>query len=337
MAQPRDRFARPLRDLRISVTDRCNFRCSYCMPAELFGPDHAFLPKRAILSYEEILRIAQSFTQLGTQKIRITGGEPLLRKDIAKLIEMLATQSGASDISLTTNGILLPRLAQRLKDAGLGRLNVSLDSLHPERFAAMSGGRGSPQKVLEGIEAATEAGLPVKVNMVVKRAASEADILPMVSHFKQLGIPLRFIEFMDVGQSNGWSLQHVVPARQILDVIASEHEFEPIEPNYRGEVASRYRFLGTSVEFGIISSISKPFCGDCHRARLSADGGLYTCLFATAGTDLKAKIRSGLSQAELTDFISKIWSARGDRYSEERHAGAPSKQGKKIEMSYIGG
>lgn len=332
-----DTLSRPLRDLRISVTDRCNFRCSYCMPAEIFGPDYAYLPKHAVLSYEEITMIAQSAVSLGVKKIRITGGEPLLRRDLSNLIDKLASEVGVSDISLTTNGVLLPKLATKLKAAGLKRVNVSLDSLDTERFAKMNGGRGKPEAVLAGIDAAQDAGLPAKVNMVAQLGVNEQDILPMIDYFREKKIALRFIEYMDVGQSNGWKLDQVVPAKQILAKVAEKYEFEPVDPNYRGEVASRYRFLDTDTEFGIITSISKPFCGDCNRARLSAEGKLYTCLFATAGTDLKSRIRNGLSQEELTKFLSKIWIQRKDRYSEDRHQGKPLSKEGKVEMSYIGG
>lgn len=332
-----DTLGRPLRDLRISVTDRCNFRCSYCMPAEIFGPDYAYLPKKAVLSYEEISMIAQSFVTLGVKKIRITGGEPLLRRDLETLIHKLVNEVGVEDISLTTNGILLPKLSGKLKAAGLHRVNVSLDSLDPERFAKMNGGRGKPDQVIAGIDAALEAGLSIKVNMVAQLGTNEEDILPMVDYFKKRAITLRFIEYMDVGESNRWKLDQVVPAKQILEKIGSKHEFEAIDPSYKGEVASRYRFLDTDCEFGIITSISKPFCGDCNRVRLSAEGKLYTCLFATTGTDLKSKVRSGATQNELTDFVSKIWITRSDKYSEDRSQGKQLSSKGKVEMSYIGG
>lgn len=337
MQQAVDRLKRPLRDLRISVTDRCNFRCSYCMPQEIFGPDYAFLPQRAMLSNEEIVFAARSFARLGVQKIRLTGGEPLLRPNLDTLIASLVGETGIEDISLTTNASLLPRYAKKLKAAGLKRINISLDSLDTERFHLMSGGRSSPETVLRGIDAAEEAGLPMKINMVAKLGVNEQDILPMVDYFRERRITLRFIEFMDVGESNGWKLDQVVPAKRILELIASRYTFEPVDPEYRGEVASRYRFLDTGSEFGIITSISQPFCQDCNRARLSADGQLYTCLFATRGTDLKRKIRSGASQDELTSFVSNLWGLRDDQYSEDRSQGKPLNGDKKVEMSYIGG
>lgn len=330
-----DRLGRPLRDLRISVTDQCNFRCAYCMPKEVFGPDYAFLPKNEILTNDEILALGHSFAQLGIEKIRLTGGEPLLRNDLIPLIGSLSKIDLVKDLSLTTNGTLLPRFAKGLKESGLNRINVSLDSLDPSVFKQMSGGRGEPKSVLEGIEAAQKAGLEVKVNMVVKKGVNEREVLPMVRYFRNKRITLRFIEYMDVGNSNQWKSNDVLSAKEILDTIRKEFKFQPIDPNYRGEVAARYRYSDVPAEFGLINSITKPFCSDCNRARLSADGQLFTCLFATSGHDLKSVLRSGASQADLTDHISKIWKARKDRYSEERSAATKSK--KKIEMSYIGG
>ncbi len=307
------------------------------MPQEIFGPDYAFLPKSVVLSNEEIVFAAKSFAALGVQKIRLTGGEPLLRPDLSELIAGLKSETAIEDISLTTNASLLPRYAKRLKAAGLTRINISLDSLDTERFAQMSGGRSSPEAVLRGIDAAEEAELSVKINMVAKLGVNEVDILPMVSYFRERKITLRFIEFMDVGETNGWKMNQVVPAKQILETINSQFEFETVEPSYRGEVASRYRFKDTGSEFGIITSISNPFCGTCNRARISAEGKLYTCLFASEGTDLKKRIRSGMSQEDFTDFVSKIWTTRDDQYSEDRSKGLPAKSDKKIEMSYIGG
>lgn len=332
-----DKFNRPLRDLRISVTDQCNFRCSYCMPKEIFGPDYAFLPKGAMLSNEEIIFATRSFAKLGVKKIRLTGGEPLLRPDLSELIAGIANDTGIEDISLTTNASLLPRYAQKLKDAGLKRINISLDSLDTERFAQMSGGRSSPEAVLRGIDAAEKAGLPIKINMVAKLGVNEMDVLPMVNYFRERRITLRFIEFMDVGETNGWKMDQVIPAKQILETIGSRYEFEPVDPDYRGEVASRYRFTDTGSEFGIITSITNPFCGNCNRARLSAQGKLYTCLFATAGTDLKKRIRDGIDQEEFTNFVSKLWISRDDQYSEDRSNGKALNGTKKVEMSYIGG
>lgn len=332
-----DKLNRPLRDLRISVTDQCNFRCAYCMPKEIFGPDYVFLPKSALLSDDEIVMAARSFAALGVQKIRLTGGEPLLRRDLDQLIGRLSSEVGVQDISLTTNGSLLPRYAERLKAAGLRRVNVSLDSLDPSRFALMNGNRSTPESVLKGIDAAEEVGLPVKVNMVAKLGLNDQDILPMVEYFRERRLTLRFIEFMDVGETNKWKLDSVVPAADILAAIASRYQFEPVDPEYRGEVADRYRFLDTGSEFGIITSITKPFCGDCNRARISADGKLFTCLFASVGTDLKARIRGGSTQEELTEFVSRIWLRREDQYSEVRSDMKRSAGARKIEMSYIGG
>ncbi|NEQ69071.1 MAG: GTP 3',8-cyclase MoaA [Symploca sp. SIO2D2] len=336
MGSVRDTLGRPIRDLRISLTDRCNFRCTYCMPKEVFGADYAFLPRSEILSYEEIERAARAFASLGVEKIRLTGGEPLLRRDVSVLIEKLGRIGGISDISLTTNGVLLPLHAADLKKAGIDRINLSLDSLDGERFAAINGGKATPQKVLEGLDAAAQAGLRVKVNMVVQKGVNEQDVLPMATYFRERGITLRFIEFMDVGTSNQWQMDKVFSAKEILDTISKEHELEALQPNYKGEVAMRYRYRGTQTEIGIISSVTQPFCSNCHRARISADGRLYTCLFATKGFDLKSVIRSEISQEELIDHISKIWMHRKDRYSEERSKGGPS-EGKRVEMSFIGG
>lgn len=333
-----DTLGRPLRDLRISLTDRCNFRCSYCMPKEVFGPDYAFLPKSALLSGDEIVSLARCFAALGIQKVRLTGGEPLLRPDLVEIVRRIAGEIGVPDVSLTTNGSLLPRYARALKDAGLARVNVSLDSLDPARFRLMSGDRSSPETVLRGIDAAEAAGLPVKINMVAKRGANEQDILSMVAYFRERRMTLRFIEFMDVGETNHWRRDEVVPEIQILNTIRSAFEFEPVDPEYRGEVAARYRFTDNGVEFGIITSITQPFCRDCNRARLSADGKLYTCLFATQGADIKAFMRGGATASELTERIAQIWGRRKDRYSEERSAAATKPaSGQKIEMSYIGG
>jgi len=307
------------------------------MPKEIFGPDYAFLPKEVLLTNQEIVFAAKSFVELGVQKIRLTGGEPLLRQNLCDLISSLSTETGVEDISLTTNASLLPRYAQKLKDAGLSRINISLDSLDPKRFALMSGGRSSPEAVIRGIDAAEKAGLRVKVNMVAKLGVNEEDLLPMVDYFRERHLTLRFIEFMDVGETNGWKMDQVVPAKQILETIASRYSFEPVDPSYRGEVASRYRFTDTASEFGIITSITNPFCGDCNRARISAEGKLYTCLFATAGTDLKKQIRTGISQEAFTQFVSKLWIARDDQYSEDRSNGLPLQNAKKVEMSYIGG
>ena len=332
-----DKLGRPLRDLRISVTDQCNLRCVYCMPKEIFGPDHAFLPKSELMTDDEIIRAARAFQAFGLRKVRLTGGEPLLRPDLDKLVGRLSNELRIDDISLTTNGVLLPRYAQRLKDAGLRRINISLDSLDTVRFALMSGGRSTPEAVLRGIDAAEAAALPIKINMVAKLGVNELDILPMVTYFRERRITLRFIEYMDVGESNQWKVNEVVPAKRILEIIGQAYSFAPVEPEYRGEVASRYRFLDTGSEFGVISSISQPFCQDCNRARLSANGQLFTCLFASKGHDVKHFIRSGASDEDLTQHLAGIWQGRKDQYSAERNPNKPNTAGKKIEMSYIGG
>ncbi|HAT60233.1 MAG TPA: GTP 3',8-cyclase MoaA [Opitutae bacterium] len=332
---PTDQLSRPLRDLRISVTDQCNFRCAYCMPKEVFGLDYPFLPKNEILTNEEVYKLALSFAELGIEKIRLTGGEPLLRKNLVPLVRILSQIDLVKDLSLTTNGTLLPRYAKGLKESGLNRINISLDGLSPIVFKAMSGGRGEPAAVLEGIEAAQQADLEVKVNMVVKKGVNEEEVLPMVRFFRDKRITLRFIEYMDVGNSNQWRSKEVLPAKEILDTIAKEFPFHPIDPNYKGEVAARYRYSDIPAEFGLINSITKPFCSDCNRARLSANGNLYTCLFATSGHDLKTIVKSGVSQSELTKHISGIWTSRKDQYSKDRSSQTISQ--KKIEMSYIGG
>jgi GTP 3',8-cyclase len=330
-----DRLGRPIRDLRISVTDRCNFRCVYCMPKEVFGRDYPFLPRAELLTFEEIERLAGTFAGLGVEKIRITGGEPLLRRDLETLVEMLAAIPGV-DLTLTTNGALLARKAQALKDAGLDRITVSLDSLDDETFRTMNDVDFPVERVLAGIDAALAAGLaPVKVNVVVKRGVNEDGILPMARAFRGTGVVLRFIEYMDVGHTNGWRLDDVVPAQEIVAAIDAEHPLEPLEAQYRGEVANRWRYRDGSGEIGVIASVTQPFCGDCTRARLSAEGKLHTCLFATAGHDLRALVRGGASDAELAEAIAGIWAARDDRYSELRTAETADLP--KVEMSYIGG
>jgi GTP 3',8-cyclase len=331
-----DTRGRQLRDLRVSVTDRCNLRCSYCMPAEVFGPDYAFLPRSEILSYEEIAIIARAFAELGVRKIRITGGEPLLRRDLARLVTMLRATPGIEDIALTTNGLLLPQLARPLRDAGLDRITVSLDSLDDETFRRITGRATPVASVLKGLDAARAAGFaPVKVNMVVVRGLNEQDILPMAEHFRASGDVLRFIEFMDVGVTNGWRMEQVVPAREILQTIQSCWPVESIEPDYPGEVARRWRYLDGRGEIGIVSSVTNTFCGDCTRARLSAKGELFTCLFADRGHDLRDVLRHGGGEAAVLALIQRIWQRRGDRYSElrsEQTVGIP-----KAEMSYLGG
>lgn len=330
-----DKLGRPLHDLRISVTDRCNFRCTYCMPGEAIGHNHPFLKREQLLTFEDIDRLVRIFVDLGVEKVRITGGEPLLRREVEVLVEMLANTYDI-DLTMTTNGSLLPQNARALKDAGLKRVSISLDSLDEETFAAMNGVEFSVADVLAGIEASEIAGLkPIKINMVVVRGVNEESILPMARHFHHSGYILRFIEYMDVGTANGWRLDDVVPAAEIIETINAEMPLEPIEPNYRGEVAQRYRYQDGGGEIGIVASVTQAFCGECSRIRLSANGLLYTCLFATSGFDLKEPLRSGASDLEVLNIISTIWSHRKDRYSEIRSSetvGLP-----KIEMSYIGG
>jgi cyclic pyranopterin phosphate synthase len=325
-----------LHDLRISVTDRCNFRCGYCMPQEVFGPGFQFMPRADLLSFEEISRITRLFVAEGVSKLRLTGGEPLLRRDLARLVEMLASIDGITDIALTTNGALLAGHARRLADAGLSRVTVSLDALDDATFAAMNGVGFSVATVLEGIAAAASAGLqPVKVNMVVKRGVNDGGLLAMAEYFRSRGHVLRFIEYMDVGNTNHWQLEDVVPAQEIHDRINARWPLEPIAPNYSGEVATRYRYLDGLGEIGLIGSVSRPFCGGCTRARLSADGKLYTCLFAADGYDLRTPLRNGAPDPELSGLIRGTWVTRADRYSEIR--GAETAARHKVEMSYIGG
>ncbi|KKI90276.1 molybdenum cofactor biosynthesis protein A [Bacillus sp. SA1-12] len=331
-----DHFNRPLRDLRISVTDKCNFRCTYCMPAEIFGPDFPFLKRDELLSYEEIVRLTNIFVHsLGVQKIRITGGEPLMRKDLPALIKNLSQINGVEDIAMTTNGYFLPRYAKQLKEAGLKRVSISLDSLHDELFGNINGRNIPVKSVIEGIDAAADAGLKVKINMVVKRGMNEHEIIPMAKFFRKKGHILRFIEFMDVGNTNQWNLKKVYPKKQIIKDIHQVMPLEAIEPNYTGEVATRYRYIGSNDEIGVISSVSDAFCSTCNRARLSASGTLYTCLFASKGHDLRAPIRLGHSDQELTELLKTIWHDRKDRYSVERSKASTKR--KKIEMSHIGG
>ena len=329
-----DTLGRPLRDLRISVTDRCNFRCVYCMPKEVFGRDHRFMDRSELLTFEEIERIARGFVSHGVEKVRITGGEPLLRRDLEQLVERLA-RLGDLDLTLTTNGALLEQKARALKDAGLTRLTVSLDSLDDAVFRAMNDVDFPVRKVLAGIEAAAAVGLPVKVNTVVKRGLNDDSIRELARFFKGSAHILRFIEYMDVGHTNGWRMDDVVPAAEIVQTIDAEWPLEPIDPTYPGEVAQRWRYRDGSGEIGVIASVTQPFCGECTRARLSAEGRLYTCLFAVRGHDLRALVRSGASDEELAETIDRVWARRTDRYSEirsEQTAELP-----KIEMSYIGG
>jgi cyclic pyranopterin phosphate synthase len=338
--EPLDTLGRPLHDLRISVTDRCNFRCTYCMPKEVFGRDYAFLPKDQVLSFEEIERAARAFVALGVQKLRITGGEPLVRRELPTLIRALADlrtrDGGELDLTLTTNGAALGALARPLADAGLRRVTVSLDSLDDAVFGAMNGVDFPVARVLDGVDAALEAGLtPVKVNMVVRRGVNESSVVPMARWARETGVILRFIEYMDVGHSNGWRLDEVVPAQELIDAVGAVWPAEAAEPGYRGEVAGRWRYLDGFGEFGIISSVTRPFCRDCTRARLSADGKLYTCLFAVAGRDARAVLRDGSSDEELVAFLADTWRARDDRYSELRSQSTSDLP--KVEMFAMGG
>ena len=330
-----DTFNRPLRDLRISVTDRCNFRCVYCMPKEIFGSDYPYLPHSEVLNFEEIARLARIFAGHGVKKIRLTGGEPLVRKDVHLLVKMLAEIPGL-DLTLTTNGALLAKQAQALKNAGLKRVTVSLDSLDDEIFKALNDADFPVAKVIEGMDTAASVGLePIKVNMVVKRGVNESSILPMARFFREKGYILRFIEYMDVGHTNGWRMDDVVSSAEIVKIISAEMPLEPIDPNYRGEVAERWRYTDGSGEIGVVSSVTRAFCRDCNRARISAEGKLYTCLFAVKGHDLKSLIRSGASDDEISQTIARIWGKRDDRYSELRSENTIDLP--KVEMSHIGG
>lgn len=331
-----DRLQRPLRDLRISVTDRCNFRCTYCMPKEVFGPDFAFLDRDELLTYEEITRLARIFVGFGVEKVRITGGEPLVRKDLHLLVGQLARVEGLRDLTLTTNGSLLRKQARQLREAGLKRITVSLDSLDDEVFRRMNDVGVPVATVLDGIAAADEAGLyPIKVNAVVKRNVNDHTIVDLARYFRGTGHIVRFIEYMDVGTTNGWRMDDVVPAAEIVERIDAAFPLEPIEANYRGEVARRYRYRDGAGEIGIISSITQPFCGDCTRARLSPEGELFTCLFGARGHDLRAPLRRGASDDEIRAMIAGVWRVRDDRYSEIRTAATVPLP--RVEMSHIGG
>ncbi|MDM5192992.1 GTP 3',8-cyclase MoaA [Bacillus hominis] len=332
-----DKLDRPLKDLRISVTDRCNFRCRYCMPEEIFGRDYAFLSNDKILSFDEIERITRIFVSLGVRKLRITGGEPLLRKNLPELIQRLNEIDGVEDIGLTTNGSLLKKFAPDLYKAGLSRVTVSLDSLNEERFSYLNGNRSKVKTVLTGIQAAAEVGMKIKMNMVVQKGKNEQDIVQMAEYFKENKHILRFIEYMDVGNYNGWELGEVVSKQEILKMINEVMPLERIEANYPGEVATRYRYMGSNEEIGIISSVTDSFCSSCTRARISAEGKLYTCLFASKGNDLKELLRSGYADEEITNIIRDIWNNRSDRYSDERLSNTNNKTMPKIEMSHIGG
>jgi cyclic pyranopterin phosphate synthase len=336
---PRDTFSRPMRDLRISVMDRCNFRCPYCMPRETFHERYRFLGSHERLSFDEIVRLARLFVQLGVRKLRLTGGEPLLRANLPDLIGDLTAISGVEDIALTTNGVLLARYAAELKAAGLKRVTVSLDSLDAAVFARMSGGFGGVTEVLEGIEHARRAELtPIKVNAVIERGLNDHTALELIEHFRGTGVIVRFIEYMDVGNRNHWSSEVVVPSRELLERISARWPLSPLKPAYRGEVAERYAFTDGQGEVGFISSVSQPFCGACSRARLSSDGIMYSCLFANHGTSLRDALRGGASDDALLEVIRAVWLKRDDRYSELRASLTPAAQGeRKVEMFYIGG
>lgn len=334
--RPRDRLDRPIRDLRISVTDRCNFRCSYCMPAEVYGRDFAFVPRSEVLTFEEIARLARLFARLGAEKLRITGGEPTVRHDLPELVRELAGVEATRDLAMTTNGSTLRRLARPLAEAGLRRVTVSLDALDDATFARMNGVDFPVARVLEGIAAAKAAGLePIKVNTVVRRGVNEAAIVPMARWARDEGLVVRFVEFMDVGTTNGWRTEDVVTAAQILARVDAVIPLEPVPAAYPGEVADRYRYRDGSGELGVIASVTRPFCGACSRARLSADGRLYLCLFAATGRDLKTPLRAGAGDDELAELVAMAWTARDGRYSERRSEATTS--GRRVEMFAIGG
>ncbi len=332
----RDQFKRPLRDLRISVTDRCNFRCTYCMPAEIFGERYQFLPRTELLTFEEITRLTRTIVQLGAVKVRLTGGEPLMRHDIEKLVGMLAEIDGVDDLTLTTNGYFLPQKAQALKDAGLQRITVSLDSLDDAVFRRLNGNKASVQQVLDGIAAAEKAGLhPIKINAVVQRGVNDHTVVDLARFCKDRGYIVRFIEYMDVGNLNGWKLDEVVTADEIAAMIDAELPLEPVKRHYASEVAMRLQYKDGGGEMGIISSVTKPFCGACSRMRLSSEGKIYTCLFATEGTDLREPLRTGATDADIEQIIRSTWGSRIDRYSEERSERTEARP--KVEMYHIGG
>jgi cyclic pyranopterin phosphate synthase len=338
MAAPRDTLGRRIHDLRVSVTDRCNFRCPYCMPKEAFGPDHPFLAGALLMTRQELVRIVGAFVALGVEKVRLTGGEPLLRSDLPAIIHEIKNGLGVADVSLTTNGWLLAKHAAALRAAGLDRVNVSVDALDEAIGGRMNGLGFNVRRVLEGIDAAAAAGLPIKVNCVVQSGVNDSEVIPLCEYFRGRGHTLRFIEFMDVGNTNHWSHAQVVPAREIVDRISARWPLEPVGPIYRGEVAARYRYRDGAGEIGVVSSVTEPFCRDCNRARLSADGKLFTCLFAAKGWDILGRLRSGADDPAISEFVAGIWQARSDRYSEER-AGvlAAGSAREKVEMSYIGG
>ena len=332
-----DTFGRPFRDLRVSVTDRCNFRCRYCMPAEIYGERYEFLPREELLTFEEIARVVRVCVDRGAVKVRLTGGEPLVRRDLELLVADLAAVDGVDDLTLTTNAYLLPDKAAALKEAGLHRVSVSLDTLDDEVFREMNGRGFGTEKVLEGIAAAESVGFhPIKVNAVVQRGVNDHTIVDLARHFKERGHIMRFIEYMDVGNRNGWRMDHVVPADEIVARIDAEMPLEPVESNYRGEVALRYRYRDGGGEVGVIASVTKPFCGDCTRLRLSPEGSIYTCLFSSRGTDLRAPLRDGASDDELRSLVTSVWNVREDRYSEIRTSLTEPVRDK-VEMYHIGG
>ena len=328
-----DTLGRPLRDLRISVTDRCNFRCRYCMPVEVFGPGYRFLDRKEVLTFEEIVQVTRVAAGLGVSKVRLTGGEPLLRRGVEDLVGLLAAVDGVNDLALTTNGVLLAHHAEGLKLAGLNRVTVSLDALDGETFAQMNGVGAKVERVMAGVDAALTHGLPVKVNAVIQRGVNEQEILPLIRWGRDYGVTVRFIEYMDVGETNGWKMEEVVSAREIAEIVGEEFAIEPVEASYRGEVAGRWRFSDGKGEFGVIASVTKPFCGDCTRMRLSAEGKLFTCLFTGEGRDVKSLLRNGTNDEQVREILSGTWSQRADRYSEERG----KVDVKKAEMSYLGG
>lgn len=338
MPDVRDQFSRSLRDLRISVTDRCNFRCPYCMPKEVFGAGYQFLRDPQLMALGELTRIAKAFRSLGVEKVRLTGGEPLLRADVPDLVRALKQDAGIREVALTTNGWLLEKLAPALRAAGLDRLNVSVDSLDDVTAGKLNGLGFSVARVLRGIDAAAALGFPIKINCVVQRGVNDREVLTLCEYFRERGHSIRFIEFMDVGNTNHWNPERVVPAKELVERIQAVWPLEAIGPAYRGEVASRYRFRDGRGEIGVISSVTEPFCRDCHRARLSADGKLFTCLFASLGWDVLGALRAGADDAELAKYLTRVWSGRLDRYSDERSGLLASGESRaKIEMSYIGG
>jgi len=332
-----DKFDRPFTDLRISVTDRCNFRCQYCMPKEIFGSDYPFLPTKELLTIDEIARFVKAVAPYGLRKVRLTGGEPLVRAHVEDLVQILRDNHPDLELAMTTNGSLLPKKAPLLKKAGLDRVTISLDSLEDEVFMAMNGVNFPVQKVLDGISAAEDQELfPIKINMVVKRGVNDQSILPMAEYFRERGHTLRFIEYMDVGSTNGWKMDEVVPARQILERLQAVHPLIPVEPDVPSEVAKRWKYKDSEVEIGLIASVTDPFCGNCTRLRMSSAGELFTCLFANQGHDLKSLLRGGASDTELTNFLASLWGKRSDNYSQIRTVEGTSDE-ERIEMSYIGG